>query len=127
MPDPYVMAFPLAVHEGKTEFFTMEDGEIYNVSAAATAIMASPDDFHFLMINLLPFEAQIKSIHTDDDYVAAMPDAQAGRPIIVGTSPEGAVRIIDGYHRARAVMLRGATWTYGFVLTPEQTARFRLA
>ena len=127
MPDPFVLAYPLVVRTDANEFFIMESGETYDITAASNAILASPDDFQFVQVNLLLLESQMSKIDINDDYVAAMPDEQAARPIIIGTSPEGAVRIIDGYHRARAVMRRGATWTHGFVLTPEQTARYRLA
>ena len=124
--NPWEKSLPIAARPG--EVYNIENTEFYDVEAAVNAINANPHSFKFgmilpekvipLLVGQVDFNlAEVMRISFDD----------AARPLLFITYENGQSYLIDGYKRARRALQFGAPTFGAWVLSPEQTAKFRLS
>lgn len=114
-----------------TARFDYEGLELYDVARAVAQINANPYGFHCQAVLLATLEPQLNGVTVsggiDAAYAASLSWEDATRPLLVGSYPNGEVRLLDGYHRlTKQLSEPGGDGAVAWILTPEQTAAIRL-
>lgn len=120
-----VQHLPIRSHAG--EVFQVSETECYDITRAIELILKDPGKFERGRVHLSSLTQQIRhrgkfNFH----YIATMMRDDARRPVLMGTLPDGTLRLLDGYHRACRSQQLGYTDVEAWILTPEQTAALRL-